>query len=284
MKKIVFSALWFLTSPLLLWAQGPFPTEAQMKAFKASTTCVVLEDDPFSLFNAVVKDAVEKVWNITPYEFINTDEFKKRMKDPSYSFLMLTSTAFEKDRAGVNYDFLNLLLGDPVNSLSKMPEFCSFPLAYSGAEDDGYVAKMEVILRFIQRHVTNILQHPGNPSLKFRYLKYYNVNMQDLAEKELWLAREDLAPDLRDAGAIKALYPHPFRLVSRDEIDKALENPDPRMAFLFKVGPGENAEEGRVYKMILDPQGEMYYFNYHLVSKKKPDGLLPSDLKRLGKF
>ncbi len=283
MKKSLFMTV-LLGLSVMLSAQGPFPTEDQMKAFRASTTCVVLEDDPFSLFNPVIKEAVKKVWTITSYEFISTGEFQKRMKDPSYSFLVLTSTAFEKDRAGAKYDFLNLLQGDPVNNLSKLPEFCSFPLAYSNTDDDGYVAKMEVIVRFVQQHVTRILEHPGSPSLKYRYLKYYNVNMQDLGDKELWLAKEDLVPELREEAAVKALYPHPFRLVSRDEIDKALNDPPAGMAFLFVVKPGDEGDEGRVYKMILDPQGKMYYFNYHLISKKKPNGFLPSDLKRLGKF
>jgi hypothetical protein len=109
--------------------------------------------------------------------------------------------------------------------------------------------------------------------------------MQLLADKELWLAKEDLSPDVDTPEKIKALYPHPFRIVTEEEIDDALAGePDKNMAFLVKVGPEGTADEGRVYKMILSPDGTMYYFNYHLLSKKKPDGLLASDLKRLGKF
>jgi hypothetical protein len=233
----------------------------------------------------VIKEAVKATWTITPYEFVSYDEFRKHKKDPAYSFLLLTSTAFEKDRAGVNYDFLNLLLGDPVNNLSKLPEFCSFPLAYTGAEDAGYIPKMSVILLFMQKHVRHILEHPSNISLKYRYLKYYNVNMQLLKDEELWLAKEDLAPEISTEESIKAVYPHPFRLVSEEDIDEALTgSPKEGMAFLFKVGPESTADKGRVYKMILGTDGTLYYFNYHLISKKKPDGFLLSDLKRIGKF
>ncbi len=284
MKRSLFFLLLTALAPAL-FAQGPFPTDEQMKAFKTSKTLVVLEDDLFSIYNAAIKDAVKKTWTITPYEFVSYEEFRKHKKDPAYSFLMLTSTAFEKDRAGVNYDFLNLLLGDPVNNLSKLPEFCSFPLAYSGSEDDTYVAKLPVILLFIQKHVGNILEHPGNISMKYRYLKYYNVNMQLLADKELWLAKKDLSPEVDTPEKIKAIYPHAFRVVTEEEIDKALAgSPDEKMAFLFKVGPSGTSDEGRVYKMILGPDGTLYYFSYHLLSKKKPDGLLSSDLKRLAKF
>jgi hypothetical protein len=284
MKKIIILFFLILVSPVL-FAQGPFPTDEQMKAFKESKTLVVLDKDPFSVYNAAIKEAVKATWTITPYEFVSYEEFRKHKKDPAYSFLLLTSTAFEKDRAGVNYDFLNLLLGDPVNNLSKLPEFCSFPLAYSGSEEADYVPKLPVILRFIQKHVANILKNPGSISLKYRYLKYYNVNMQLLADKELWLAKEDLAPEINTEGKIKAVYPHAFRLVTEDEIDEALAGtPDAKMAFLFKVGPEGTSDKGRVYKMILGTDGTLYYFSYHLLSKKKPDAFLASDLKRLGKF
>jgi len=284
MKRSLFFLLLTAFFPVL-FAQGPFPTDEQMKAFKTSKTLVVLEDDIFSIYNAAIKEAVKNTWTITPYAFVSNEEFRKHKKDPAYSFLLLTSTAFEKDKAGVNYDFLNLLLGDPVGNLSKMPEFCSFPLAYSGSDDGNYIAKLPVILRFIQKHVSNILEHPGNISIKYRYLKYYNVNMQLLRDKELWLAKEDLSPEVDTPEKIKAIYPHAFRVVTEEEIDKALAGqPDEKMAFLFRVGPTGTADKGRVYKMILGPDGTLYYFSYHLVSKKKPDGLLASDLKRLAKF
>ncbi len=284
MKRSLFFLLLTALVPAL-FAQGPFPTDEQMKAFKTSKTLVVLEDDLFSVYNAAIKEAVKNNWTITPYEFVSNEEFRKHRKDPAYSFLLLTSTAFEKDKAGVNYDFLNLLLGDPVGNLSKLPEFCSFPLAYTGSEDEDYISKLPVILLFIQKHVSNILSHPGSVSLKYRYLKYYNVNMQLLKDKELWLAKEDLAPEVDTPEKIKAIYPHAFRVVTEEEIDQALEGPvDNKMAFLFKVGPSGTSDKGRVYKMILGPDGMLYYFSYHLVSKKKPDGFLASDLKRLAKF
>ncbi len=284
MKNIIVFLSLFLISPAI-FAQGPFPTDEQMKAFKVSKTLVVMEEDPFSVYNAAIKEAVKKCWTITHYEFVSYDEFRKHKKDPAYSFLLLTSTAFEKDRAGVNYDFLNLLLGDPVNNLSKLPEFCSFPLTYTGTDDDGYVSKITVILLFLQNHVRNILEHPSSISLKYRYLKYYNVNMQLLKDKELWLAEEDLAPEISKEEGIRAVYPHPFRLVSEEDIDEALAGkPEEGMAFLFKVGPEGNADKGRVYKMILGTDGTLYYFNYHLLSKKKPNAFLVSDLKRIGKF
>ena len=160
MKKFVGSILLFMLS-FLVFSQAPFPTLEQVENFKKSKTLVVLEKNVFSLYNPLIKKAVKQEWYITPYEMISYDEFLKKKNDPAYSFLILTSTAFEKDRAGVYYDYLNIILGDPVNSLSKMPEFCSFPLGYCESEEISYQYALPVILKFMQKHVKSLLEHPN---------------------------------------------------------------------------------------------------------------------------
>lgn len=280
MQKFIYSLFVFIGG-ISLFGQAPFPTVAQTEAFKKSRTLVVMEKDVFSLYNPLIKKAVKQEWNITPVEFISYDEFLKKKKDPAYSFLILTSTAFERDRVGVYYDYLNVILGDPVNNLSKMPEFCAFPLAYAESEDVSYQAKLPVILKFVQKHIRKILERP-NVSLKD--LRYYNKNLPALKDKVLWVASEDLASGVNTKKKIEALYHHPVKVVTRDEIDKALQDPPENMAFLFKIGPEGTGKKGRIYKIILGTDGTMYYFNYHLLSAKKPDAFLKSDFKRLGRY
>ena len=77
MKKISFAIL-LAVFAVLLSAQAPFPSKDEIKQFTASKTCVVLEDDPFSSFNAFIKEAVKAYWTITPYEIITITEFNVR--------------------------------------------------------------------------------------------------------------------------------------------------------------------------------------------------------------
>ncbi len=280
MKKSIVTVVLFILG-FSVFSQAPFPNTEQIAAFKKSKTLVVLEKDAFSMFNPLIKKAVKQEWNSTPFEFISYDEFLKKKKDPAYSFLILTSTAFEQDKAGVYYDYLNLILGDPVNNLSKMPEFCSFPLEYSASEEASYQYALPVILKFMQNHVKSILAHP-NVSLK--NLRYYNKNLAELPRKVLWVAAGDLAPEVNTEKKIKALYDHPVRVVTREALDKALQDPPEDMAFLFKIGPEDTGKKGRIYKPILGVDGMLYYFNYHLLSAKKPDGMLKSDFKKLGRY
>ena len=97
--------------------QAPFPDKDEIKQFKASKTCVVLEDDPFSSYNVYIKEAVNDSWKITPYEFITVKEFNVRRLNPAYSFIVLTQTNFDKDKSNGLYNFINLLQGKNVNKL-----------------------------------------------------------------------------------------------------------------------------------------------------------------------
>jgi len=280
MKKFIVTVVLFILG-FSVFSQAPFPNFEQIEAFKKSKTLVVLEKDAFSMFNPLIKKAVKQGWNVTPYEFVSYDEFLKKKKDPAYSFLVLTSTAFERDKVGVYYDYLNIILGDPVNNLSRMPEFCSFPLEYSESEEVSYQYALPMILKFMQKHVKSLLERP-NVSLK--NLRYYNKNLAELPRKTLWVVADDLAPEVNTEEKIMELYDHPVRVVARETLDKTLQNPPEDMAFLFKIGPEGTGKKGRIYKTILGVDGTLYYFNYHLLSAKKPDGMLKSDFKKLGRY
>ena len=54
MRILLLSLALILTS-MLLTGQAPFPNKDEIKQFTASKTCVVLEDDPFSSYNALYK-------------------------------------------------------------------------------------------------------------------------------------------------------------------------------------------------------------------------------------
>src|SRR5512145_1899469 len=113
MKKFLFAGL-ILLGTFQLTGQAPFPSKDEIKNFEASKTCVVLEDNAFSFYNEFIKDAVEAFWKITPYEIIDVEEFNLRRTDPAYSFIVLTQTNFEKDKANGLFNFINLLQGKDV--------------------------------------------------------------------------------------------------------------------------------------------------------------------------
>ena len=196
-----------LLLPAAVFAQQrPYPTFEDAEKFKKSVTCIVKEDDPFSFYNAEIKDAVDKYWKVTPFKYITTEEFNVMRNDPSYSFIVLTITNFSNDKSGSTYDFLNLLLGTDVDELDQLPEFCAIPLCFSGAPEEEYSYKLGLIIRFMEYHAELVMKNPSLSAL--RYLKYYNKNVPSIKDKTILVRQDDLSPEVNTPEKIAAQYPY----------------------------------------------------------------------------
>jgi len=276
---ITFSMLFYT---VLLIAQAPFPGKDEIKQFTASKTCIVLEDNLFSSYNALIKEAVKSFWTITPYEFIEISDFNVKRLKPEYSFIVLTETNFDKDKSHSVFNFINLLQGKDVNKLGEMPEICAVPLSFAGEDDLEYSYKLGAILAFMQKHAQMISEDPSLTGRK--YLKYYNKNTPEVHNKIILVKQEDLAPQIASIDNIKAIYSSDIKIVSEDDIIEAINNRTPETLILHKVGPVGNRNSGYCFKMLIGTDdSNMYYYNQHKIDKSNPNGLLPADLKRLSK-
>jgi hypothetical protein len=280
--KTTLSAVLLLFAVISLNGQAPFPNKDEIKQFTASKTCVVLEQDQFSSYNVFIKEAVKKYWTLTPYELITTQEFNKLRRDPAYSFIVLTQTNYEKDKANTLYNFLNLLQGKNVSKLGELPEICALPLSFAGEDDYEYNYKFGAILLFMQKHAQMIAQDPSLTGRK--YLKYYNANIPKINGKTILIKEEDLAPEISSIDKIKAVYSGDVKIVAEEEIVKAIQEKTPNTLILHKVGPREEKNAGLCFKMLIGTDdSDMYYYNMHKISDKAPNGLLADDLKRMQK-
>ena len=169
MRKIL-AVLLLLANPAIMLCQVPFPSGIEIKQFMSSQTCVVLEDGN-SAFNVFIRRAMDEYWKITPYEFIKSEDFKSRKVDPSFSFILLTETNFERDKSASSYNFINLLQGKEVPEIKQMPEICALPLSFAGEDDLEYGYKLGAILLFMQKHAMMISEDPSLTGR--RYLKYF---------------------------------------------------------------------------------------------------------------
>lgn len=265
-----------------LFCQAPFPDSKEIQQFMASKTCVVLEDGN-TVYNSLIKQAIGNCWKITPFEFIKKDEFSKRKSDPSFSFLVLTETSFDKDKSTTRYNFLNLLQGKNGAALSEMPEICAVPLSFAGEDDLEYGYKIEAVLSFIQKHAKLISNDPSQTGRK--YLKYYNKNVPEVINRTILVREDDLSPAVNTIEKIRAIYKYEIRIVPEDTIVRAIEEKAPKTLILHVVGPEPESNKGYCFKMLIGTDDdEMYYYGQHLIDKMNPNGLLPSDLKRLARF
>ena len=263
-------------------AQSYVPTKEDLANFYKTKTLVVLEDNPLLVYNLNIRTVMKNNWTITPYEFISFAEFEQKREDPQYSFLLLTQVSFEKDKLNAKYDFLQLLLGKKAFRVNQMPELVSVPLCYHGAYEDSYVYKLGTLVRFIQKHVMLLKDKPG--LISSNVLEYYNKNMKNIQDKTLYVVEDELAKEVNSIPRIKKVYPYKVKIATREEIEKVIESQDEKAVFLHKVGPEGTRIHARCYKVIIGVKdADFYYFDYHMINDKHPDGFLESDFKKLAK-
>jgi hypothetical protein len=159
-------------------AQDYVPTRADIEQFFKTKTLVVLEDNPLMEYNILIQEVMKREWTITPFEVISFKEFEEKRKDPSYSFLVLIQTRFERDKTNAKYKFLDVLLGGNYFRVNEMPALVQVPLAYEEVEEHSYIYKLGTLVRFMQNHIRLIYEKPE--IISANVFKYYNNNIADI--------------------------------------------------------------------------------------------------------
>ncbi len=272
-----------LAAPTVTSAQNCTPTAADYANFPKTKTLVVLDDNMFSDYNMAIKKDIKNNWTGTETAFITMKEFEKKRKDPQYSFLMTTTVTYPDDKTHTKYLYFSLILGKDTKLMKNMPDLISVPLAYKDVDDQSeWVYKLPVIIRFMLNHVKMMTENPK--LISETPLLMYNKNSQSLAGKTLYLVANDLESGIKTEADIKKVYPYKVKIVAESEVRKALDNKDPDVVILHKIGPKKNYKS-RCYKMLMGAgDASVYYFDYHTVSAMKPDALLEKDLKKIGKL
>ena len=283
--KLSFSTLaltLLFTGVQMSFSQDYIPTAADIKQFPHTKTMMILEDNPMCEYNFMLREIVPGEWTATKYDFLEWKKFESQKRDKTLSFLLLNRVTFDKDKSNARYLFMSLLLGGTNKPLASMPDLCSIPLAYYGADEETYLYKTGIFLRFIQNHIKTITDNPSIASQNV--FQYYNKNIQKLDGKTLYLIAEELAKDVNTEEKIKKVYDGAFKLVTKEEIQQAISDKNPDVVFLHKVGPGKNQPNARCYKILVGAaDAQFYYFEYHKIDTKSPDGFLSSDFKKLSR-
>ena len=235
-----------------------------------------------SEFNFEIQEAMKSEWKTTKFEFINNSEFVAKSKDENYSFIYTSIVNFEKDKTDSRYVFLHLSLGGDNLTLDDLRDMVSIPLGYYGVDPENYTYKLGIFLRFMQKHVDLIYKDPG--LINANIFKHYNDNILSAHDKVLYLLDDELSKEVSTAARIQQVYNYDFKIVSREEIKKSVQDGDSKIIFLHKVGPEGKKKDARCYKIIIGAgDAVFYYFDYHKVSEKNPDGFLKSDFINLNK-
>ncbi len=279
MKRVAV-ILCFILMGTWVYADRYVANHDDIKKFLKSTTYVVLEDNPMSEYNIKIREAVERSWTITPYEIISAAQFEEMRSDISKSFLVNLKVKFDRDRLNATYNFLCVVLGAGVNNHTDLPDIASIPLSYDKVPEENYAYKLESLIRFTQNHIRMLDKNPD--LIKSNIFDHYNKFKKETREKELWLLERDVDKDVRGLAAIRKAYPHPVRVVTEEDIEQAIKEKNDKVVYLHKVGPEGTRLQARCYKILVGAgDDQFYYFDYHMISKKRGDGFLKKDFKNI---
>lgn len=263
-----------------VYAKEVVPTAEDLKQFKETKTLIVLENNPLMEFNTKIQKIIKETWDITEFEFIQSDEFEEKRINPEYSFIVVTTNKFAGDKVSTKYKFISVLLGKKVKRLEDNPEIMSFPLTYESAEEETYIYKLGAIINFMQAQLKMAETNPA--LLADKKYKSIKKNIKQIKEKEIWVTEEELYRDLRKEANLTAVYPHKIKVVTADEIEKAVTEKNPDILVMHKVGPEGSKYRGRCYKAIFDTSGKMYYYKMYQI-KTKPDAWVAKEFKKFAK-
>ena len=290
-KILIITVLLSLAMISNLYAQDSrrvtYADKKQIEEFFKSKTMIVMDADPLIGYNIVVADAVKQYWTVTPYEIITSERFDKVRNDPKLSFIFLSKVQLGRDVEEVYYLYMNVVMGARVKDITDLPELLSLPLAYTGVDEDDYVDKLPLMIRFAQVHLDN-LKAAKNPRL------VYNLNnlgtesqrlkdqilSQLVKEKTLLVKESDLSEQVNTLEKIQKEYSGTVKIVSSEEIIKAIEEKAPNTAVLHQVGPAEDENKGRSYRQIFGTDdAKLYYYNHQTISQRQPAGMLARDFR-----
>jgi len=281
MKKI-FAYLILACIALPLMSQVYIPVREDMEKFFKTKTFVVLDRNPLNSYDGQIKEAMENEWTITEFDFIEYNEFEEKRKDPNLSFIMLVNIHFEKDKLNASYKFLNLMLGGEYYDMSVMPDLVSIPVSYRDVEEESYDYKMGILVRFMQNHIKLMYENPE--IINKNIFKYYNDNRGDMANKTIYFVESELASDVNSLSRISKVYDGKVQIVSKEEIKEAIMYKNDEVVFLHKVGPEGTRMNARCYNILIGAgDANFYYFEYHMINDKRPDGFSAKDFKKLAK-
>jgi hypothetical protein len=280
----ICSILLVILATLPVYSQDAVASKDDIEKFLKSKTYVVLDNNIFGSYNKAIKKAMENYWTLTPFEFIDATKYSQLKGSYRNSFIIRTKVNFEKDKSRTNYSFISALLGsNKASDMDNMPDLCSFPLSYYNVDYDKYHYKMGAIIKFMQNHIILTRDNPDLDSKNI--LKYYNNNTHELSGKTLYVIKDELDKNVNTEEKIKKYYNGKLVITTGEEIEKVIDAKDPDAVFLHKVGPSDEDEKVRIYKLILGASdGKLYYFDYHKFKEGKTgDAFLATDFQNLSK-
>lgn len=254
-----------------------FNKKESLKDFNYKTLMVVLENN--SMADLALKEAVEKGWELSDYQFCDLNEFEQIKGDTSYYFLVRVKGIFKKEREP-GIEFLSLLKGGPatVKGVDQMADILSLPFQPVDDSEGVIVPFIDAYVKIFQAHVLRVQKKKIAAHLG---IAWYANRLGELKNKQVLINENDLS-ELLSRSEAEDLMKEGVTIVDESEIDQALINKDSKTVVTLSIAPSVEQQGSYCYKMLISTDGnELFYYKKQKVSVKNPKGFSKEDIRAI---
>lgn len=207
------------------------------------TTLVVLLDNEMPVISDKLKSSMSKYWKHTKYEFANTDQMNTYLKDDKYSVLGIFRHVREDDKKRVLEYSFSILLGNKKNKEVNDAEIvASVSLPDTWAKGVGsMIIEYDYLIPFFIKHlnttVGEYLNKEANEINRKGNAYYYNNGKEKLIGKTILINEKGTGKSFNIKQFCKnfSLKKDQVKMVSKEEIEKAIEREDDSIAFVYDM-------------------------------------------------
>ncbi len=231
MRKTLFILLLLL--PFIGYSQYSFTAHKHkyFKQFKANKTIVFLTGD--EVFDEVLKEAVDKHWKHTEYQFADAEDERKYNNPDKYNFLSFFGFSVE----GVSSNGWAVYLPDLSLNSTRMTNVIAYvPIDYSntasgkqfGEDKDifGLFYKIEVMIKGLVDVINFVEQEKYRPTLAHvtgikKFAEKYNktYHYKNRLKKKTLLISERILDERFTLAKLKKAYPHKIKVLPQEEYE-----------------------------------------------------------------
>lgn len=260
------------------FSQNPIAqTRNTFNNYGKKTTKVVIPST--SLADLMLRDAVNRSWRISPFEFCDVAEYEKIKQDTNYFFLMRVDGMYKKDLEP-KIEYLTLIKGgaEVKKGLYSSHNIINLPIQQSEDLDGGNLFLIPIYIDIIQDHIYRIQE---NVLLAFKGSLIYSDRVSRLKGKITLFSKDQLAYEISDSE-FTSLFKGDVKLVSSSDIEEAVTNNRDKTAVAIVVTPRGGTTGSYCYKMIITTDShELLFLRRQKISKRSPAGFSAEDIRKI---
>lgn len=243
-------------------------------------------------YNKFMREAIEKVWKITKFEFITQEKFDQIWQDTDKNFIY---TTIQKEKDGeAKYTTLNLVfaIGGKAPKQDKLKRISGIQYYYGNLDADFHLWKIPGLIKFLQHHAEYA---SGNAGLtgeegQAKIVDHYKENNSKISRDfRLMIYQSDLTSKVYNREAIEAIYKGDFEITDDPSLITEAILKGENVAWFHKIAPegslvdkNSGDKYGVTIKYIFSAiDGEMLYSYEDPIAKKNPEGINAQDFKAL---